>query len=211
MKFISKRNQVSLENGVVVKYYANKKALRQEAEALQYLQSMGIAVPMLLSTHKNCLKMKYIEGETYLEHVDRMTLEKAKALAKWLFDYYLVMGRVKGDVNLRNFIWSDKACLGLDFEDPPLPGSLELCFGKVLAFAITYQPAFDLAKARCAEFLLQAFLELETEPEKIKSAYLQEVNAMNLRRASSLIRIEDATLFFNEVLQQVINNNREVT
>ncbi|NMB00595.1 MAG: hypothetical protein GX971_03605 [Firmicutes bacterium] len=209
MKFVSRKNQVTLENGEVVKRYCSTNALVREADALKSLAYAGLAVPRLISTNQNVLKMEYVPGETYLEHVDLMTFEKAHALTRWLTHFQRLTGFVKADVNLRNFIWTGTTCVGLDFEDSPLRGELELCFGKVLAFAVTYTPAFTPAKARCAGLLLQSFLVSGAKPAAIRNAYSLELRAMNLRRKNVLVDIERAISLFDQTLERTVDNRAE--
>lgn len=197
MRFASKRNEVTLEAGEVVKRYKDLEGLRREAWALEYLSNLGLAVPALLAVDEDSLRMEYIPGETYEALTESMTVEKAAALARWLADYQRMTGLLRGDVNLRNFLWTGQACVGVDFEDPPLAGQGETDMGKILAYAVTYGPAFTVEKEQCANLLLAAFSKTGGEREKIREAYLKEIGEMNHRRSGKCVEIAVASLFFD--------------
>lgn len=199
MRFISRKNQVTLEDGVVVKRYADKSALLREEQALKRLCRAGLAVPSLLGGGENCLLMEYIPGETYQALTEKMTYEKAEALAGWLAKHRLITGHLKGDVNLRNFLWTGKDCVGLDFEDIPMMGEPETDMGKIIAFAATYKPSFSAGKAECASLMLKAFTKADGRKGKIRMYYLEEISHMNCRRTAEYIEMETAVRFWTEI------------
>lgn len=203
MKFISRRNLVTFENGEVVKRYADEAALVRETLALEYLYHGGLPVPEILAKDDSTIRMRYISGKIYADLTENMTLEKAEALAGWLSAYRHISGFLKGDVNLRNFLWTGTECVGLDFEEPPLQGDWESDLGKIMAFAVTYQPSFTPGKAKCAKFLLQAFLRAGGEEEKIREAYVGEIAAMNARRTGECVDMEMAVLFFDKTARKI--------
>ena len=59
--------------------------------------------------------------------------------------------------------------MGLDLEDPPLPGEMDVDFGRAAAFAATYYPALIEEKALCGQLLLGAFFHLGAEAEQIRA------------------------------------------
>lgn len=199
MRFRSKKNRVTLENGIVFKYHADGEALLREAHALEYLHQGGLAVPALLGVRKNALQLEYIQGPTYVDLVETMTLKQAEALAAWLAEYHRLSGFLRGDCNLRNFLWSEEKCVGVDFEDEVNVGEAESDMGQVIAFAVTYDPPFTAKKAACGRLLLQAFGATGGDLEKIKDAYLDEIIAMNQRRRNVLMHSSSAALFFDEL------------
>lgn len=197
MRFESKKNRVMLEAGVVLKHHDDGETLLREAHALEQLHQAGLAVPALLGIKKNTLKLEYIEGPTYVDLVDTMTLEQAEGLAAWLAEYHRLSGMLRGDCNLRNFLWSQGQCVGVDFEDEGTVGEPESDMGKILAFAVTYSPPFTPNKAACGRLLLQAFRATGGDLAAIKDAYLVELAAMNQRRQSMLVHPSAAALFFD--------------
>lgn len=199
MRFISRKNQVTLEDGVVVKRYADESALLREEQALKRLCRAGLAVPSLLGGGENYLLMEYIPGETYQALTEKMTYGKAEALAGWLAKYRRITGHLKGDVNLRNFLWTGKGCVGVDFEDIPMMGEPEIDMGKIIAFAATYKPSFSAEKAECARLMLEAFIRTGGRKEKIRAFYLEEISNMNCRRAAEVIEMETAVRFWAEI------------
>jgi tRNA A-37 threonylcarbamoyl transferase component Bud32 len=199
MRFPSKKNKVTLEGGIVIKQHADGDAMRREVRALEHLHQAGLAVPTLLAVEENALKLQYLAGPTYAELVETMTFKQAEAIADWLADYHRITGLLRGDCNLRNFLWSKETCVGVDFEDYATAGEWEIDMGKILAFAVTYNPPLTAKKADCAALLLQAFGESGGEFGRIKSAYLQEIAAMNQRRENALIHLPAAASFLEKL------------
>lgn len=197
MNFTSKRNRVRLEKGVIIKQHSSQAALEREARHLKFLFQKGLAVPALLRICGDTLRLEYIPGATYQALVERMTAEMAGALARWLAEYHQITGLLRGDVNLRNFLWAGRRCVGLDFEEDPPAGEPETDHGKILAFAATYKPAFTAKKAECLQLMLQALISTGGEKGKIRQAYLREISAMNRRRNDS-VDLDQAALFFDK-------------
>ncbi|MFY9523369.1 MAG: RIO1 family regulatory kinase/ATPase [Limnochordia bacterium] len=202
MRFFSRRNDVRLEAGVVVKRSQDPLALEREAAALVELRQAGLAVPKLLGKNEHALFLEYIPGPVYADLVDFLDWPQALELARWLAEHHRLTGQLKGDLNLRNFLWTGKRCVGLDFEDPPLPGELAVDFGRAAAFAATYYPALSEEKARCVQLLLGAFFHLGAEAEQIRAGYLQEVAAMHRRRRRP-VGLGEAAAFFDSCLERV--------
>lgn len=200
MKFSSKKNRVSLENGVVVKRFGDKAALAREAQTLGKLWLAGLGVPALLGGDENSLWLEYIPGRTYADLVESMTAKKAEALAFWLREYHRLSGGPRGDANLRNFLWTGRECVGVDFEDPPSGGEREADPGRIIAFAATYRPPFSPRKAEGAALILGAFLKTGSCREKIREAYLAEISAMNHRRQDCPVAKEAALSFFDGLM-----------
>jgi tRNA A-37 threonylcarbamoyl transferase component Bud32 len=196
MRFPSKRNEVCLEGGRIVKRYRKRETCLREAQALQLLYRSGLLVPALLGQDEYGLTLEYIPGETYADLTEDMTWAQAEALSRWLAKYHEITGCLRGDVNLRNFLWTNGRCVGVDFEDPSTPGPREVDLGRVLAFAATYRPSFSANKARSAKLLLNAFLRTKAEYKRIRDAYLDEISAINQRRAADPASLTEAGLFF---------------
>ena len=200
LRFPSKKNKVTLEDGVVVKRHHDGDALLREANLLRRLHQAGLAVPALLALEEDALRLEYLEGPTYADLVDTMTPQQADSLGSWLALYHSITGSLRGDCNLRNFLWSDGRCVGVDFEDREVFGEPEVDMGKILAFAATYHPSFSTKKAESARFLLQAFRRTGGELSRIRQAYLAEITAMNQRRKGDPIGSQLAALFFAKLM-----------
>jgi tRNA A-37 threonylcarbamoyl transferase component Bud32 len=197
MRFASKKNCVTLKDGIIIKEHSDKEALLREAAALERLRSAGLAVPALLGQDATSLRLEYIQGPTYVELVDEMTAQQAQALADWLGAYQSITGLLRGDCNLRNFLWCNGKCVGVDFEDKPTRGDREVDMGKILAFAVTYEPALTEAKRACGRLVLQAMLQTGGDLWRIRSAYLDEIASMNRRRKHFDVKAEEAASFFD--------------
>lgn len=211
-QFRSKRNQVCLVRvsrtdgtaGELVVKRAGEQVvdLSREASLQALLHQRGLAVPRVLLAKPRCLVMQYITGETlvdYLEQVEREyplcpeTLQSAvrplaQQLAAWLQRFYRItadsFGRamIRGDVNLRNFLVRDGKIFGVDFEDAR-PGDMAEDAGRILAFALTYDPAFTPWKRAIVEELSLAFREvLQLAAEPLQRAMEAELQAIRERR-----------------------------
>ena len=199
MRFKSKKNRATLEGGIVVKRHGDRDSLLHEARTLEHLRQAGLAVPALLGVETNTLKLEYMEGPTYVDLVETMTPEQAEALGAWLADYHRITGFLRGDCNLRNFLWANGRCVGVDFEYPPTCGEREMDMGKILAFAVTYDPPFTPAKAACGRLIIQAFRQTGgmLEIARIREAYLHEIALMNDRRRNFFAYSHSAASFFD--------------
>lgn len=195
---------VTLEGDHVVKRHQDAEICLREAQALEFLHGAGLAVPAILSAEDHCLTLEYIPGDTYADLTEAMTSAKAEALSCWLVQYHGIAGCLRGDVNLRNFLWTGQACVGVDFEDPPIPGPVEIDMGKIIAFGVTYEPSLTEKKAWCARLLLEAFLRTGADYELIRDAYLEEILAINRRRAAVSVDVEKATLFFAALIRKEV-------
>lgn len=122
-----------------------------EAINLTKFRSHGINVPEVIyqnskSNSKNFILLEYIPGLTIsklIEFEDRTNFNRnrsiqecLKELAKWMAHLHQIKGDelnlVKGDCNLRNFIWTGREVYGLDFEETsegdPREDLGEICF-----------------------------------------------------------------------------------
>ncbi|HHX54068.1 MAG TPA: hypothetical protein GX704_04080 [Clostridiales bacterium] len=198
MNFYSKKNRVTLEDGVVIKRHSDVFSSIREARALTELREAGLAVPFLLGRDENVIRMEYIPGEIYHALTEEMTPEHALALADWLAKYHDITGLLRGDVNLRNFIWNGRECVGVDFEDVPAAGEREADMGKILAFAVTYKPCLSPGKTECARQLLRAFVKTGGRKEKIRSFYLGEILDMERRRKGDFPGAEALGVYWEE-------------
>ncbi len=211
-QFRSKRNQVCLvrahkvdgtECELVVKRAGEQTAdLSREAGLQALLHQRGLAVPQLLLAKPRYLVMQYIAGETLVDYLEgaeqRLPLSPhilqgavrplAQQLAAWLRRFYRITAdsfghaTIMGDVNLRNFLLCDGRVYGVDFEDAR-PGDIAEDAGRILAFALTYDPAFTPWKRAVVEELSLAFREmLQLPAEPLQRAMEAELKAIRRRR-----------------------------
>ncbi len=184
MKLYSRNNSVSLENGKVIKRFSNIHSFRHELESVTRLKSSGVYVPDILRAYGKTIEYKLIKGCTYQSLVDCFEKKHADALLKWLNSYYAALGTLRGDVNLRNFIYcKDKdICVGVDFEEVCFPGETESDFGRIIAFAVTYDPPFSIEKEDCARLLYECFKDSGADETKMHKAYIDEMKDIIKRR-----------------------------
>lgn len=200
MIFVSRKNHVELKDSKVVKKYTEPECLKREARMLRQLNLMGVKVPEIIEETEDALTLEYINGPTYSDIIDELNAEQAQALAAHLAEFYKATATLRGDVNLRNFIYNNGVCYGLDFEDPPQFGDIEQDMGRILAFAVTYDPMLSIKKRFAAKHLLAAFLATGADIEKLKATYLKEIDAMETRRGEYFTQGEKARNFWSEIV-----------
>ncbi|MGI5998268.1 MAG: RIO1 family regulatory kinase/ATPase [Lutispora sp.] len=163
----SKRNQVykvryndgSDKLGVMKKYDSNNhKLLETEYENMKKLLDHGISIPRVIYKDSRCLITEYIHGYLVNDLVEMLDMgDWIDKLALWMASFHKIAGLkgnlLKGDVNLRNFIYSQGNIYGLDFEDldygEPRRDLANICF-----FILTNKPSFTREK----HMMIRAFL-----------------------------------------------------
>ncbi|MDD2221390.1 MAG: hypothetical protein PHN35_05490, partial [Clostridia bacterium] len=168
-KFFSRRNKVYLitdgAKQLIYKQYTDAKACAREKANLELLASCGLAVPQIEGEADKALLLSYINGMTYEQVLRKyeqgfLNNEQAAAaftaLIKWLEKYFAATkGALRGDVNLRNFIYlPDQTCVGIDFEDTLIYGDMCKDIGRILAFIATYEPPFSDKKLLLCSHIL---------------------------------------------------------
>lgn len=149
-RFISKRNQVFLLDGVVVKQLPSSQHAKAESGLLRKYHKAGVPVPKVLEQRDNEIVMEHISGETIPDFLTRMQAEMddaslhkaAQGLCRWFEHFYEAVdhaqsGEIRGDVNGRNFIITKDRVLSVDFEERSF-GTAEQDIGRFLAFIQTY-------------------------------------------------------------------------
>jgi len=198
MRLYSRKNTVTLENGKVIKKFADIISLRREFDMVKLLKSRGVPVPDVLRVYGSTIEYGFIKGETYQSLVDCFEKKHARALLEWLELYYAAAGTLRGDVNLRNFIYSgEDVCYGVDFEEICHAGERESDFGRIIAFAVTYEPPFTKEKANCAKLLLGCFNDSGADEIKIREAYIKEMQDIVKRRRESSYDTDKARNFWS--------------
>jgi tRNA A-37 threonylcarbamoyl transferase component Bud32 len=157
-RFISKRNQVFIRDGVVVKRLASAEQAVEEAEILFRLYEAGVSVPRVMKQRHNEIIMEHVPGETIPDFLERMgkardetlLLQAAQRLFLWFKNFYEAVGyeqtgEIRGDVNGRNFIIAENRVVSVDFEERAF-GKAEQDIGRLLAFIRTYNMSYDMSK-----------------------------------------------------------------
>ena len=193
-QFISKRNQVFLRDGLVVKRLAGPEQAVEEAENLFRLYQAGVSVPRVLKQMHNEIIMEYVHGETIPDFLERMEAERDEALLRqtaqrlflWFKQFYEAVdynrtGEIRGEVDGRNFIIAENRVISVDFGERVF-GKAEQDIGRLLAFIRTYDLGVSV-KRHFSRLFESAVLEgLSMPVREIHRQYRLERIAMIKRR-----------------------------
>lgn len=212
-QFVSKKNRVHLvrallQNGsrqsfVVKEYRSGSYSIQREAEMLEGLHKNGISVPRLYYKGKRSIVMEYIKGPTLIdvltdaEYMTGQSFDYANSkgvashLARW-FDMFYKAARsindentILWDINLRNFLLDFKL-YGIDFEDCR-EGVVEEDMGRLMAFIVTYQPAFTPYKMQFAREVYDAMNDrMLLDRDRVMAEVLKEFEAIRVRRSMDI-------------------------
>jgi len=187
IEFLSKRNKVLLDNGMVIKKYPSYGISAYEESMLNKLHSFGLKVPKVISADASEIKMEYIKGQTLLERLEIMEMENAgsepqqilsEMIVDWFLKYYEAVdfnhtAILRGDINCRNFIINAQGIYGVDFEDEVI-GEKEMDIGRLIAFILTYEPPFTTWKYEFCN-LLEAVMCQKLSLDRIKLHEYQHI------------------------------------
>lgn len=153
IRFYSKRNDVILDHGIVIKTFKRQADFKKEQTVYTKLEASNFQlVPQIvhIDSSKRQLSIEYLEGPTVLEELE--LLEKSSdvergvtllvSIFNWLDAFYKIFSdekQIMGDVNLRNFIWYKGQVYGIDFEKSE-PGDMIQEKAEVLARYLLYNP-----------------------------------------------------------------------
>jgi tRNA A-37 threonylcarbamoyl transferase component Bud32 len=208
-QFVSKKNKVRLiktllEDGgkqyfVVKEYSGPKNSIQREADILAGLNEMGVSAPRLYYRGERAIVMEYVSGSplidvmTDVEYIAQESLDYinvkgiASHLSRWLKSFYKAAARITGeniilgDISLRNFLVGYKL-YGIDFEDCR-EGYIEEDMGRLLAFIVTYLPAFTPFKIKFAEEVYCAMEgQAHLDRDLVAAEVLKELDAIRERR-----------------------------
>ena len=201
MTFPSKRNRVFLApDGVVVKVCQTAQAAAGEAAFLETLAQKGIAVPAVLGREESSLKLQYIKGLTIPDWLERHEAgngcfdDLCGAVILWMEAFYSAVDHdrtkeIRGDVNGRNFILSDRL-FGVDFETRAF-GEKAWDVGRFAAYILAYDPSFTPYKRAFANaFLERACACLGATRRDAEDALKRELRDMKDRRAGFAVPAE---------------------
>lgn len=195
-EFISRRNKVLLDRGIIIKKYSSMGIAEHEEHTLNKLHTFGLKVPRVISSSSMEIQLEYIEGQTLLERLELMEKKNvgpeqqrllSKMLADWFLKYYQAVdfnhtSILRGDVNCRNFIVNDQGIWGVDFEEE-VTGEREKDIGRLIAYISTYEPSFTKWKFEFCH-LLEAVMCRKLSLNRIKLHKYQytEYEEMSKRR-----------------------------
>jgi hypothetical protein len=115
----------------------------------------------------------------------------ASHIARWLDGFYKAMEQITGrriilwDINLRNFLVGYKL-YGIDFEECR-EGAYEEDLGRLLAFIVTYAPAFTPYKIEFAREVYNALgSRLDLDRDRVMAETTKEFDAIRDRRGMEI-------------------------
>lgn len=135
-----------------------------EENRLTALIRDGVRVPRPCGRIATTLYLEYIDGEVLVDVIER-GWPRPEAwcgeLGRWfrrLHETRFPCGcRLKGDVNLRNFILDPRGEMwGLDFEESPV-GDPAVDIGRIMAFILSTRPHFAPGRREMCLLLLDAY------------------------------------------------------
>ncbi len=172
-KFKSKKNNVSLLEfcsssyhlKFISKEYSNQDALLRELTVLYTLMREGVNVPSIYGYKDYFLYMEYIEGHTlmYLLEKNMWSDNVTDALVKWFCGFYNIKRLqsdkllIKGDCNLKNFIYDGSKIYGIDFEESQY-GNAEQDIGELCSHILLSYPEYTDCKKLLVDKVVQKFL-----------------------------------------------------
>lgn len=195
IKLKSKRNDVyriiEEDKIYISKTFNNIADMKKETVFLNLLKESDMNVPNIISINNNTLILADLGDLTLLDWYENLEKEnshdykdvmiKICRLMKEFYNASLSFFNqqfILSDVNFRNFIIKDNKLYGIDFEQSAL-GNIETDAGKLVAYALTYEPAMTNWKINfCDEFINVLSLELKIDKELIINE--KEIELKNL-------------------------------
>jgi tRNA A-37 threonylcarbamoyl transferase component Bud32 len=142
--FFIKSESFSLDSCIIKFYSGSNPELKSytEYENLRKLNNQGIKVPQIRSSHSGYNVMEYIPGLLVSDLAYSFNMGPwIEKLAYWMFQIHSIHKNsheninnsfLKGDCNLRNFIYYQNEIYGLDFEEnrygDPREDLSEICY-----------------------------------------------------------------------------------
>lgn len=217
-KLESKRNDVYAikykNKQFVVKIYKNKDSRVMEEKTLKRLNKHGLNVPKVVNSHKNILITEFIDGKTIGKAI-HTSADWVEDLAKWLAKLHNIKHNettiLKGDCNLKNFIFTKKGVYGIDFENTfygdPIHDLGEICF-----FIID---STSTLKRKTKEKIIKKFIQnyqkhskKSIDTKKLKKAMkIAKEKAQKRRSKKKIDPILDhkiSSYFFNQVFTEIM-------
>ncbi len=185
-KFSSKRNHVykvkihtssSAVLAVMKKYEKeNTRLLAVEYNNLNMLRRSGLSVPEVIYKDEGSLFLQHIEGILVNDLAESLDMgDWIDDLALWMSKLHQIsagaFSMLKGDANLKNFIYGSNKIYGLDFEEMKRGDGrmdlADLCF-----FMLTNAPSFTKEKHLMMRKLLKSYEKYSGSQLKDMAGYL---------------------------------------
>ncbi|MDD3704891.1 MAG: hypothetical protein PHC45_02330 [Clostridiaceae bacterium] len=144
---------INMKNGIyIMKKYSihNISNPEREYRNIKMLQDSGVLVPKVIYKENDSLFFEYIPGELIGDLVESQSIGSwIDEFALWMVNLHKISGSsgnlLKGDVNLRNFIYAKGKIYGLDFEDLSY-GDIRTDLADICFFILTDTPSFTIEK-----------------------------------------------------------------
>lgn len=170
-KYFSRRHsvykvEIQSENKTpaVLKVYEGEKATvlcRTERENLERLHRLDLRVPQVLAWEEKALLMEFLPGMTVSRLAENLDAGSwIEKMAYWFARLHSVENAsscmLKGDANLRNFIFSGGEIFGIDFEEMGF-GDFRQDLSEVCFFLLTDYPPLTPEKDHMVRRFLKAY------------------------------------------------------
>ncbi len=194
-EFTSKRNQVIFvqeETTYIEKCFLHKEDMEREVLYLEIMKDSYC--PKVLDEKENTLYLSYLPGKLLLDWFIELEnkQESADELITLLIDTlsifyektkeYFGVQHILGDIHFRNFIINNKHLYLLDLEQCG-EGAIEQDIGKLMAYAISYEPVHTSWKKDFVEIFRKRFCEaFSLNEDRLNKHYNQELQDIKMRR-----------------------------
>ncbi len=204
-RFKSRQNEVTLVRWgepprlCVAKRFVDRTRLEKELRIGERIRESGLKAPAMLGRSEDTVLYEYVEGRTLCALLDEAEASGDGAavlialglLCEWLGAFHAATGAAFFFIILRNFVLQGGAVYGFDYEDAR-EGAIEEDYGRLLAFVLTYDPAFTGLKLGLGRRLLPGMSEGGAEKDGVLDAMKRELTAMLTRRAEKYPLTPDA-------------------
>lgn len=193
-RFESHRNDVYLayyrNHHGVIKIYRDPGTCCSEESTLNILNQCNVRAPRVDWKHENVLIEEFIEGETIGNLIHRGSTSWTEPLAEWFASLHRIKedGRsfLKGDCNLKNFIFDGTYVHGIDFEKK-IYGDPSDDLGRLFFFIMDSQSTIThMEKTRLIETFLLTYetsFKEHVDRRVLRNAFHDEMKNARLRRA----------------------------
>jgi tRNA A-37 threonylcarbamoyl transferase component Bud32 len=160
-----------------------------EANNLTNLRLKNIKTPAIIDKSSDFLILEYVPGQTIAQLLsnshspnDNTNYEWLERFAQWMADLHKIKVKngsfLKGDCNLRNFIWTGKEIYGLDFEEIK-KGNFREDLGEICFFLLSNSPPLTPNRIQTIEMFLKSYEEFSGT----KISHISDFIAKSARKA----------------------------
>lgn len=167
-QYFSRRNSAALvqtnAGRFVVKTFSEESSFQKELQIYSLLQDTDLPCAKVIHADNQTLALTQLPGQNLVACLQQQELtgipqwEVWEKLVVWLTAFQQRTGFVMTDVNLRNFLYDEKAktLYGLDFEECSI-GSMLIPAARVAAYIRTYAPENTSLKQEISQYVLNLF------------------------------------------------------